>query len=170
MQTALMDSPTPPISRSCLAAWCLAVALIFVAYPLQAADTPYPGTMVVKTKHGFDALVSRVEKAVADHKMGVVAQASASRGAAARGVKIPGNTVLMVFRNDYAVRMLKASVAGGIEAPLRLYITENSDDSASLTYRLPSAVFAPYGSRELDKMAKELDVIFQNIVRDAAGG
>ncbi len=27
---------------------------------------------------------------------------------------------IMVFRNDYAVRMLKASVPGGIEAPLRI--------------------------------------------------
>jgi uncharacterized protein (DUF302 family) len=101
--------------------------------------------------------------------MGLVAQASASRGAAARGVKIPGNAVLMVFRNDYAVRMLEASVPAGIEAPLRLYVTENPDGTASITYRLPSAVFAPYGSGELDRMAKELDVIFRSIVRDAAG-
>lgn len=152
--------------------WWLVSAIFFSPLWLHAADSsaPYPGTTTLKTRHGFDALASRVEKAVADHKMGLVAQASASRGAAARGVKIPGNAVLMVFRNDYAVRMLKASVPGGIEAPLRLYITENSDGSASLTYRLPSAIFAPYGSRELDEMAKELDAVFRNIVRDAAGG
>ena len=77
--------------------------------------------------------------------------------------------VLMVFRNDYAVRMLQASVPAGIEAPIRLYVTENADGSASLTYRSPTAVFAPYGNRKLDEMAKELDVIFQNIVRDAIG-
>ena len=69
------------------------------------------------SKHGFDALVSHVEAAVSEQKMGLVAQASASRGAAARGVKIPGNAVLRVFRNDYAVRMLQASVPAGIEAP-----------------------------------------------------
>lgn len=147
----------------------LAVILSLCSQPLFAADSPYEGTNIVKTKHGFDALVTRVEKAVADNKMGMVAQASASRGAASRGVKIPGNIVLMVFRNDYAVRMLQASVPAGIEAPLRLYVTENADGTASLTYRLPSAVFAPYGNRELDAMAKELDPIFQNIVRDAAG-
>lgn len=50
--------------------------------------------------------------------LGLVAQASASRGAAARGVKIRGNLVLMVFRNDYAVRMLAASVP---EASRRRY-------------------------------------------------
>ena len=147
--------------------WMLLVAACVAAAAENSASLP--GTVTVKTKHGFDALVSRVEKAVADNKMGLVAQASASRGAAARGVKIAGNMVLMVFRNDYAVRMLQASVPAGIEAPIRLYVTEDADGSASLTYRLPSAVFAPYGNRKLDEMAKELDVIFQNIVRDAIG-
>jgi len=145
--------------------------LMVVACVAAAADisAPFAGTVTAKTRLGFDALVSRVEKAVADNKMGLVAQASASRGAAASGVKIPGNAVLMVFRNDYAVRMLKASVPAGIEAPLRLYITENADGSASLTYRTPSAVFAPYASPALAEMAKELDAIFRTIVRDAIG-
>jgi uncharacterized protein (DUF302 family) len=124
--------------------------------------------VTVKSPHGFDALVARLEKAIADHGMGLVAQASASRGAAARGVKIPGNAVLMVFRNDYAVRMLEASVPAGIEAPLRLYVTENADGSASITYRRPSAVFAPYGNGKLDALAKELDPVFDKIVADAA--
>ena len=137
--------------------------------PSRGAETGLPGTVTLTTRYGFDALVSRVEKAIADHKMGLVAQASASRGAAARGVRIPGNAVLMVFRNDYAVRMLGASVPAGIEAPLRLYITENPDGTASLTYRMPSAVFAPYGSPALDAIAKELDAVFRNIARDAAG-
>jgi uncharacterized protein (DUF302 family) len=149
----------------------LALATLLLAGGLAAAaDTPYPGTTTVASKHGFDALVSRVEAAVSEQKMGLVAQASASRGAAGRGVKIPGNTVLMVFRNDYAVRMLQASVPAGIEAPLRIYVTENADGTASVTYRTPSAVFAPYRSDKLDAMAKELDPIFERIVRDAAGG
>ncbi len=143
------------------------IALLAIAPSWSQA--PSPETQTIETKYSFDVLVDRVEKAVAKHKMGLVAQASASRGAAARGVKIPGNAVLMVFRNDYAVRMLEASVAAGIEAPLRIYITENADGTANLTYRAPRAVFAPYRNRALDKMAEELDVVFQNIIRDAAG-
>lgn len=134
--------------------WLIAVTLLSPLW-LHAAESaaPYPGTTTIRTRHGFDTLVSRLEKAIADHKMGLVAQASASRAAAARGVKIPGNAVLMVFRNDYAVRMLQASVPAGIEAPLRIYVTENADGTASLTYRMPSAVFAPYRNRALDEMA-----------------
>jgi uncharacterized protein (DUF302 family) len=147
-------------------------ALVLVAGSgvASAQGSPPPGTVSVRTQHAFDALQGRLEKAVADNKMGLVAQASASRGAAARGVKIPGNTVLMVFRNDYAVRMLAASVPAGIEAPVRIYLTENADGSASVTYRKPSALFAPYRSAELDAMARELEAVFEKIVKDAAGG
>jgi uncharacterized protein (DUF302 family) len=123
---------------------------------------------VIKTPHSFATLTQRLEKSVEANGMGLVAQASASRGAASRGVSIPGNAVLMVFRNDYAVRMLAASVPAGIEAPLRFYVTENADGTATLTYRSPSAVFAAYGSPALDAMAKELDPVFAKIASDAS--
>jgi uncharacterized protein (DUF302 family) len=149
----------------------LPVLLLALAAPTAFAQSaaPPPGTHTAASPYGFDALAARLEKAIAANRMGLVAQASASRGAAARGVKIRGNLVLMVFRNDYAVRMLAASVPAGIEAPLRLYVTEGADGKASVAWRAPSAVFAPYGSAELDAMARELDPIFEKIVRDATG-
>ena len=128
------------------------------------------GTHSVQTPHRFDALLERVERATAKHGLGVVAVASASRGAAARGVKIPGNAVVMVFRNDLAVRLLAASVPAGIEAPLRIYVTENADATASLHYRAPSDVFAPYRHPEVERIARELDATLARIVNDAAGG
>jgi len=144
----------------------LLLALASPAVFAQSASA-LPGTHTVASPHGFDTLAARLEKAIESNKMGLVAQASASRGAVARGVKIRGNLVLMVFRNDYAVRMLAASVPAGIEAPLRIYVTEDSDGNARVTWRAPSAVFAPYGSAELDAMARELDPIFEKIVSDA---
>ncbi len=143
--------------------------LVVCGHVLAQSGYPYPGVKVVASRHSFETLDERIEKAIAANGMGVVAQASASRAAAGRGVKIPGKAVLMVFRNDYAVRMLKASVPAGIEAPLRLYVTENADGSASVTFRMPTAVFSPYGNADLDAMAKELDPIFEKIVSDAVG-
>lgn len=147
----------------------LGIAALLLAMAAQAADAVLPGTRTLPTRHSFNTLVARVEAAVEKQQLSVVAQASASRGAAGRGVKIPGNAVLMVFRNDFAVRMLQASVAAGVEAPLRLYVTENADGTATLSYRAPSAVFAPYGNARLDALAKELDPLFERIASDAAG-
>ena len=83
---------------------------------------------------------------------------------------LDGNRVVGVFRNDFARRMLAASLPAGIEAPVRFYVTENADGTGSLSYRLPSAVFAPYFAAEggdLRAVAGELDIIFARITADA---
>jgi uncharacterized protein (DUF302 family) len=149
--------------RFAVLALCLAAA---GAVHAQAPD----GTRSIATAYKFDALVERVERATEKNGLGVVATASASRGASARGVKIPGNAVVMVFRNDIAVRLLAASVPAGIEAPLRLYVTENADGTATLSYRVPSVLFAPFRNAEVDRIARELDALLGKIVKDAAGG
>jgi uncharacterized protein (DUF302 family) len=149
-----------------------AVLMTLAFIPVGAtADnpTPYPGTQVVKTTHSYETLVQRLEDAVKKNKMGIVARASATLGAKKIGVSIAGNMVVMVYHPKYAVRMLNASVPAGIEAPIRYYITENADGTATLTYRTPSSVFNPYQNAELDEMAKELDDIFESIARDAVG-
>ena len=150
----------------------LFVALLGSVLPVVAsADnaTPFPGTLVTKTQHSYAKLVERLLSAAAKNKMGVVARASATNGAKNIGVTIAGNQVVMLFHPKFAVRMLKASLAAGIEAPLRFYITENDDGTATLTYREPSSVFAPYENVDLDVMALELDAIFAAIAAAAIG-
>jgi uncharacterized protein (DUF302 family) len=142
-------------------------AMLVTATPTVLADSPAPGTKTLQSSVAFDELTARLEKSIEANKMALVAQASASKAAAARGVKIPGNAVFMVFRKDYAVR-LAASIPAGIEAPLRLYVTEGADGKASITFRTPSAVFAPYANGDLDAMARELDPVFEKIVHEAA--
>lgn len=133
------------------------------------AASPLPGTVTIKSPHSFDDLGARLEDAIKANGFAVVTRASASAGAASRGIKIPGNLVIGVFRNDYAVRMLEASVPAGIEAPLRFYVTENPDGTTNLTYRTPSAIFAPYGVPALVAMATELDPIWDRIAKQATG-
>lgn len=138
------------------------LATLFLAFPAVAEGLP--GSTTLKAAKGFDALVKSLDAAVKAEGFFPVTRASASFGAANRGITIPGNMIVGVYRNDYAVRMLEASVASGIEAPLRFYITENADGTASLTYRLPSAVFAPYdGGEALKTMAAELDAHWARI-------
>jgi len=139
--------------------------VLMIALPLHAeVPAPYSGTTTIETKQPFDAYLEKLTKAISANKMGLVAEACATCGAKAIGVHISGNRVIMIFNPHFAVRMLAASTAAGIEAPLRLYVTENSDGTARLTYRLPSHVFAPYDVAALNVMAKELDVILEKII------
>jgi len=150
---------------------CAMFSALFLSAPTDSrADVaaPYPGTKVIETSKTYGALVKSLTAAIKANKMGLVSRASATVGAKSIGKTIPGNMVIMVYRPDFAIRMLKASVAAGIEAPIRFYITENpATGKAALTYRTPSSVFNPYKNAELDKMATELDAIFARIAGDA---
>ncbi len=150
----------------------LPLVLLFTAVTAQAADiTPREGWRVTATTHSFDQLWERLKTTIKANKMGLVTTASASAGAAGQGITIPGNRVVGVYRNDFARRMLEASIAAGIEAPIRFYLTENPDGTASISYKTPSYVFQPYmeeGGAELKALAEELDVIFATIYEQTA--
>ena len=149
-------------------AFSLLFLLLVLALPARAENpTPYSGTRSVDTGQAFAAFVDKLVAAVKSQRMGIVAQACADCGAKSIGKSIPGNRVIMIFRPDFAVRMLAASAAAGIEAPLRLYVTEEANGSAKLTYRLPSHVFAAYEVPALEALAGELDVILERIVAAA---
>lgn len=131
---------------------------------------PRDGWQILATQHGYGQLVDRVKAAVKAEGMLLVTQASASAGAKGRGLTIPGNRIMGVYRNDYALRMLDASVAAGIEAPVRFYVTHNANGTATLSWKTPSFVFAPYmdeGGEALSALARELDSVFQTIANRA---
>ena len=146
----------------------LSCLIAILALPVRAENpTPYSGTTVIDTGQPFDAFIKKLTTAIGANKMGLVGNACATCGARNIGVTIPGNRVMMIFNPHFAVRRLGASEAAGIEAPIRLYITEQPDGKARLTYRLPSHVFGVYKVPALDKMGKELDEIFARIVSQA---
>ena len=118
----------------------------------------------------FSRVAEALERAVTEEKMGLVCHANAQRAAAGRGVTIKGNQLLMVFRNDFAVRLTAADPTAGFEAPIRIYVYENADGTATVSYIPPSTVFAPYRHPEVQAVARELDPIFKAIVERGVTG
>ncbi len=147
-----------------------ALALIACLASPAAADSapPREGWIVYDTDKSFAELVEDTRAAIAEAPINIVTQASASDGARGQGIQIPGNRVIGVYRNDYARRMLEASIPAGIEAPLRLYLTEDSDGTATLSYKTATFAFSPYdGGEALLELASELDVILTGIAEAA---
>lgn len=145
--------------------------LCLLAVPAWADSTGAPvGWVVYPSGKNYDTLVSDTTAAVKENGLIVVTQAGPTKAAAARGITIPGNRVIGAFNNDYAVRVLETSVHAMIEAPIRFYVTEDEDGTATLSYKTPSFVFSPYlseGREALSDIAAELDVKFQAIAESA---
>lgn len=143
------------------------LVLVFSVITAHADDLmPRDGWVVTKTPHAYADLYPRLKEAITANKMRQITTASATLGAKGRKIIIPGNRVVGVYNNVWAVRMLEASIPAGIEAPMRFYLTENKDGTSTLSYKTPSHVFAPYfadAKPDLKAMARELDVVFQAI-------
>jgi len=148
------------------------LAVLLLATSAEAGSVaPREGWAVHDTEFGYAELLGRLKDAVKAEDMFLVTEAGPTQAAKSRGIEIPGNRVLGVFRNDFAVRALRASTAAMIEAPIRFYVTEDPDGTATLSYKRPSFVFAPYredGGDELGAVAEELDAIFAAIAERAA--
>lgn len=145
----------------------LAAAVSLFASASVAGTLPArEGWVVLDTSKSYVALIHALQTAIRANGMGLVTQAGPTIAAAKRGITIPGNRVMGVFNNDFAVKILATSTAAMIEAPIRFYITENSDGTATLSYKTPSHVFAPYmseGGDTLGALATDLDARFATI-------
>ena len=148
----------------------LLVAILVATAAEAGSVAPREGWAVHDTDLGYAALLASLKEAVKAEGMFVVTEAGPTEAAARRGIEIPGNRVVGVFRNDFAVRAVRASTAAMIEAPIRFYVTEDADGTATLSYKLPGFVFAPYmaeGGEALAAVAEELDALFAAIAERA---
>src|SRR5262249_11721313 len=130
---------------------------------LPATVKAQEGRITLKSTAPFARAAEALKRAATEEKMGLVCHANAQPAAAGRGVTIKGSQVLMFFRNDFAVRLLAADPAAGFEAPIRIYVYENADGTATVSSRPPSIVFAFYQHPEVQAVARELDDIFKAI-------
>jgi uncharacterized protein (DUF302 family) len=151
-----------------------ALALMLLPLSASAQDVadmaPLPGWSVHPSPHDFDTLVDRTNAAIAANGLAVVTRAGPTGAAANRGIEIPGNMVIGVFNSIFAVRILRLSTPAMIHAPIRLYLTENADGTATLSYILPSTLFAPYleaAGPDLAAASAELDATFAAIAETA---
>lgn len=141
-------------------------AVLLGTAPMAIAATDIPtvtqrdGWAVHHSDMTYSRLVDTLKEAVAESDLSVVTEAGPTQAAAKRGVDIPGNRVIGVFNNDYAVRILSVSTAAMIEAPLIMYVTEAQDGTATLSWKKPSRVYEPYmddGGKALQEAASSLE-------------
>lgn len=111
-----------------------------------------------------DAAAAKLIEAVQAVPMGLVAHINGQANAAKRGLTVPADQILEVFRPDFAIRVWQADKHAGIDIPLRIHLYE-LDGKTFVAMRTAREVFAPYGNPALDVIAGELDPIFASILR-----
>jgi uncharacterized protein (DUF302 family) len=106
-----------------------------------------------------DTVAARLIEAIQAYPMGLVAHINGQMNAAKRGINVPADQILEVFRPDFAVRVWQADKQAGIEIPLRIHLYAVGELTV-VNYRRATEVFAPYANPTLNALALELDEIF----------
>lgn len=125
--------------------------------------------MISRTIRGrsVDEVVERLKQGAASASMAIVAHLNGQANAAKRGLSVPGDQILEVFRPDLAIRVWEADKSAGLDIPIRIHVFEQGAATV-ISYRPPSAVFAPYHNPRLDLIGAELDPVFAAIAAHAA--
>lgn len=107
--------------------------------------------------------VERLMTATAAVPMGLVAHINGQANCAKKGIEVAPDQILEIFRPDFAVKVWAADKRAGLDIPIRIHVCEY-EGATWVSCRLPSTVFAPYGSAALDALGGELDTIFLRIL------
>ena len=110
-----------------------------------------------------DETAEKLIAAIAAYPMGLVAHANGQANCAKKGISVPADQVLEVFRPDYAVKVWAAEKTAGIDIPLRIHLYE-AGGRTWVAHRTASEVFQPYANAQLDALGGELDTVFFNLL------
>lgn len=110
-----------------------------------------------------DEAAEELVAAVNAYPMGLVAHANGQANCAKKGIAVPADQVLEVFRPDYAVKVWAAEKAAGIDIPLRIHLYEVGGRTW-VAHRPASEVFKPYANPQLDALGTELDALFNQLL------
>lgn len=115
------------------------------------------------TSLGADEAIEKLLTGVESAGMRVVAHINGQANAAKIGKSVPADQILEIFRPDFAIRVWEACKPAGHDIPLRIHVYEDGDETR-VACRMPTEVFAPYGSDALTAVGEELDAVFSQIL------
>jgi uncharacterized protein (DUF302 family) len=123
---------------------------------------------LIISKDSADQTVEKLKQGIEQSGLRLVAHINGQANAAKIGKEVPADQILEVFRPDFAIRVWQACKPAGHDIPLRIHIYEDGDQ-VKVACRMPSEVFKPFSSSELDEIGVELDALFDQILSSVSG-
>lgn len=109
-----------------------------------------------------DEAVRLLTEGIAAAPLALVAHIDGQANAARRGIVVPADQILEVFRPDFALRVWAADKRAGIDIPLRIHVYD-AGGATVVAHRPPSEVFRPYANPALDEVAADLAPLLERV-------
>jgi uncharacterized protein (DUF302 family) len=121
------------------------------------------GTVQITSAYGFAPTVERLQQAIAQAGFLVIHVINTQQILASQGIEIAGLIQILYFHPRYMQRLLAASPAAVIEAPLKLLVREGADGSVQVVHHQPTALFGRYPG--VEAVGVELEAVVGALIQ-----
>ncbi len=129
-----------------------------------AADT---GRVEKVSSSSFGDTLKKLESVLKTEHMMIVARVDHRNMLSMVGAKIRGATTVEFGKPEMGKMLLPMNPAIGLEMPARIYVYENADGKAVVSYRKVAANFADYGP-EVAKAGEMMDMTLEKVASATA--
>ena len=145
-----------------------AVLLVALSAPLVARPVAAQASRVtVASQRSFDETVAQFKSAVAQGGMMVMAEVNQGNMLAMTGLKLKA-TLFLVGSPAVGKQVLEKDHGAGLYLPLRVYVYQEADGKAVISYDRPTVVLGQLGNGDIDMIAGMLDQKLGGLTQMAA--
>jgi uncharacterized protein (DUF302 family) len=129
-----------------------------------------PGLTTIKSVHGPQDTMNRLEAAVKAKGMAVFARIDHSAGASAVGLSLRPTEVLIFGNARGGTPLMQAAQSIGIDLPLKALVWQDASGSTWLSYNDPAWLAKRHGIGDTEPPVESLTGILDTVARVAAAG
>lgn len=143
------------------------LTLVFAVAALAMPAAAQSARVTVPSQKNFDQTISHLKSAVGQGGMMVMATVDQGNMLSMTGLKLKA-TLFLVGNPTVGKKVFEQNHGAGLYMPLRVYVYEDKDGKAYISYDKPSSLLAQFDNAEINQTAAMLDQKLDGLVHMVA--
>ena len=122
-----------------------ALALLALVSTTERAQEPPPNITTLLSAHDFATTVERLEQAIADEGLTLLATIDHAANAENVGLELPPTTVFLFGNPRAGTPLMQAAPTFGLDLPQRMLVWTNANGDVYVTWRAPTVLADEHG-------------------------
>lgn len=143
----------------------LSILTVFTFFAALAAPaSAQTGRVSIPSQHSFDQTIGGLKSAVSQGGMMVMATVDQGNMLSMTGLRLKA-TLFLVGNPTVGKKLFEQDHAVGLYVPLRVFVYEDKDGKAYVSYDKPSELLGQLNNQEIDQTARMLDQKLESLVQ-----
>ncbi len=144
------------------------IIVLFLFTGVWPADVRTPSQPVVVNSHNsFAETINKLKGAIKARNLAIIFDVNHKDVMAAMGIEGRNSATIGFTGPMIEHKILRAEPRAALEMPLKIVVREVDHGEVEVIYYQPSYLFKHYENKNLDKLSREMDILFGSIIKGA---